>query len=142
MRFAVELGELLDAPEDHLALAAGVAGVDQALDVVARAEAPDQVEPLLLPLAGLDAELLGHDRQLVDRPPAQRRIVVLRRGELEQVAQRERHQVAVALEVFTLMIGEPAERGRDVSRHAGLLRDDQELPHPAPPPRPPRDAKP
>src|SRR6185503_8497822 len=63
------------------------------------------------PLAALDVVLFGHD-------------------ELEQVADRGRKHVAVALEIFAGLL-EAAERARDVGRDRRFFGDDEFLAHAA-----------
>jgi len=129
-----------DLAEDQLALAAGVAGVDEAVHVVALRELLDHADAVRLPLLLLELERLGQDREHVERPALVLVVDLFRLEQLEQVPDREGHDEAIALPV-ALVLGESAQRRRDVARDARLLRDHESLGHRSPhpsgfPPRP------
>ena len=117
-----------DQPEDQLALAPGVAGVDQRVDVLALDQPCQQLEPVRALLDRLEIELGRDDRQVGERPLPALDLVLLRRRDLDQVADRRRQDELVALEVVALL-GEAAQRPRDVGGHGGLLGDDQGFSH-------------
>ena len=83
------LGELVDVREDKFALAPGVAGIDDLVEVLAGQELLQVVEALLGGLDGLQLELLGNDRQHLQPPEAILLLVnVLGHQQLDQVADR------------------------------------------------------
>jgi hypothetical protein len=63
-----------------------------------------------------------------ERPFAALDLVFLRHGQLEQMADGRRQHVVVALEIFALL-GEAAQRARDVLGDGGLLGNDQLFAH-------------
>src|SRR5262249_46034868 len=92
-------GELQDVAEDELALAAGVGGAD---DLLGRAEQPlddGELLPGALVLDELESEVLGHDGQRLQGPALERRVVVLRLLQGDEVAEGPGHLVALALEI-------------------------------------------
>ena len=96
------------APTEGIARAAGVAGVDDLLDVVAPQQLRDDAHLLARPLVAHDEpELVGHDRQIGHAPLLVLGVVLVRLGELHEVADRPRHDVRVGLEV-AVVLGERA----------------------------------
>jgi len=116
--------ELEDLAEDQLALAPGVAGVHDRLDVLAREQLLDRADALRLALLLLQLELPRKDGERVERPALVLGVDVLGREQLDDVAHRERDDAVVRLPV-AVVLGESAQRGDDVARDARLLRDDQ-----------------
>ncbi len=101
-----------DVSEDQLALAPGVAGVDHAVDVLAREQLVDRLELLLrLGVAGAQLELCGDDRQVGHPPFLELLVVLLRVYELDEVADGERDDVLVGLEEG-LLLGETSRGAR------------------------------
>ena len=123
-------GLLVQVGEDQLALATGVAGVDDQLDVVAPELALDHVHLLLRSLVADDQlEMLGHDRQIGHPPLLELVVVFVGVGELHEVADRPRDHVVGALEK-ALAFGE--RTGQDASKVAPdgrLLGDDERFGH-------------
>jgi hypothetical protein len=119
------LGKLIQVGEDQLALASGVAGVDDLGEVGAVEEFLQRVEALLAVLDRFQAELLRHDGQGLQAPETVLFLVdVLRHLELHQVAERVRDDVAIVLVVIAFF-GDFAEGAREISGHRGLLGDDK-----------------
>jgi hypothetical protein len=126
--------ELLDdLAEDQLALAPGVAGVHHGVDVVARQQLLDRPDALALPGLAPVLEPLGEDRQGVQRPALVAGIDLLGREELVEVTDGEGDDVVVALEV-AVVVGEAAQRTRNVPGDARLLGDDEGFGHRSPSP--------
>ena len=91
-----------DVAEDELALAAGVAGVDQVADVLALDQLQQRLQPVLVLLDRLQRKLRRDRRQVRERPLAALDLLVLGHPDLEQVADRRREHVAVALEIVVV----------------------------------------
>ncbi len=121
-------GVLGDEVEDQLALAARVAGVDEAGDVLALDQPRQQLEAVLGLLDRLHREVRRDDRQVGKGPFTALDLEFLGQGELEKVADGRRQDVVVGLEVV-LLLGEAAQRTGDVLRDGRLFRDDQLLAH-------------
>ena len=124
-------GLLVQPGEDQLALAAGVAGVDD------RRRCPCARARLVMTVICLrerssrttSRKRVRHDRQVGHPPLLVLRVVLVGLGELHEVADRPRDDVAVGLEV-ALVLGERAgEHAREVAPHGGLLGDDERLGH-------------
>ena len=123
-------GRLVDVGEDELALAACVAGVDDAIDVGASEELADRGELLLrLRVARLELEGLGDDGQVGHAPLLQPLVVVLGLGELHEVADGPGDDVLLRLEVRLVLLEAARERGREVAADGRLLGDDERLAH-------------
>ena len=124
---------------DQFALAPRIACVDDFDDVVAARQAMDDLELLLgitrtrAELEGLDAVLARNDRQVLDAPLLERGIVVLRLGELDEMADCPRDDVSVALEEAFLLRECSGQRVGEVASHGRLLGHDQGLRHACPP---------
>ena len=125
-------GVLHDQAEDQLALAPGVAGVDQRRDVLAL-DLPDHRRQARLGLVDRrQVEMRRHHRQVGKAPLAALDVVVVGRLDLHQVAHRRGDDVLVVLEMVRALLelaGHGRERAHDVLRHARLLRDDDGLSH-------------
>ena len=107
---------LVQPGEDQLALAPGVARVDDRADVVAPEVARDHRHLLARALVAHDElEAVGHDRQIGHLPLLELRVVLVGLGELHEVADRPRDDVVVGLEVAVLL-GERPGRTRVRSR--------------------------
>ena len=114
--------------EDQLALPPCVAGVDDAIDVVALQQLVDHVQLLLrLGVTRADVEFLRDDREVVHPPLLELLVVVLGRGQLEQVADGVRDDVLVALVELLVRVEAARERVDDVARDGRLFGDDQGL---------------
>jgi hypothetical protein len=126
------LGVLLDQAKDQLALPARVAGVDQLGDVLALDQPDDRVQPGLGLLQRREIEVRRDHRQVGEAPFAALDVELLRRLDLEQVADGGGHEVALALEVLVVLLElarDGRERADDVLRHGWLLGNDQGLGH-------------
>ena len=124
-------GLLVQVGEDQLALAAGVAGVDDLVDVVARELLRDDRHLLLRALVAHDElEAVGHDRQVGHAPLLELGVVLVGLGELHEVADRPRDDVLRALEVaLVLAANGPGQDAREVAPDGRLLGDDERLGH-------------
>ena len=118
-----------DAPEDGLALAVGVAGVDEAVHI----RSADQPHDLPVAVSGtalladLPPPMAGRvHRQRVQAPfPPIPFLVVLGHGELYQMALRPCHEQPAALKPSVLLDGRGAQRLRDGCGDRFLFRDDE-----------------
>src|SRR5271157_3079706 len=119
-RFARAAGQFNDVAEDQLALTAGIGGGDQLIGGAEQATDDRQLlaDPLLV--EGLEPEPLGHERQGLQRPLLQGRVVVLWLLEGDQVAQGPGDLVAPAL-VVTVVPLRGAEAGRQLTGDRRLL---------------------
>ena len=125
-------GILHDQPEDQLALAAGVAGVDQVAHILALDQLDQRVEPALGLVDGCQVEVRRHHRQVGKTPLAALDVVLVGGLDLHQVAHRRADHVAVVLEVVFMLVelaGHGGQRAHDVLGHAGLLGNDEGLAH-------------
>jgi hypothetical protein len=102
---------LVDVGEDQLALAARVARVHDAVDVVALQQLVDHLQLLIrLLVAGAEPELFGDDRQVGHTPLLEALVVVLGVGQLNEVAHREADHGVVRLEVAVVVFKCAGER--------------------------------
>ena len=109
--------ELIEVGEDQLALAPGVTGVDDVIDVLAREQLLERVEALLRILDRLEAEFFRNDRQRLEPPEAVFLLVdVLRHLELHEVTDGGRDDVFVVFVVVALLRNF-AERAREIGRN-------------------------
>ena len=113
-----------DLPEDQLALAPRVAGVDDPIHVLALEQLLDDANALALTLLLLDLEAIRDDRQHIESPPLELLVELLGLQQLEEVAHREAHQIGVALPV-AFLLRESSEGPGDVAGDTGLLGDDE-----------------
>src|SRR5208337_3910441 len=119
-RFARAAGQLNDVAEDQLALTAGIGGGDQLIGGAEQATDDRQLLAGPLLVEGLEPEPLGHERQGLQRPLLQGRVVILWLLEGDQVAQGPGDLVAPAL-VVTVMPLRGAEEGRQLTGDRRLL---------------------
>src|SRR5208337_3287026 len=119
-RFARAADQLSDVAEDQLTLASGIGGGDQLIG--SADQAADDRQLLGGPLLGegLEPEPLGHERQGLQRPLLQGRVVVVRLLQGDEVAQSPGDLVAPAL-VVTVVPLRGAEEGRQFSSDRRLL---------------------
>ena len=119
--------------EDQLALAAGVAGVDDDVDVGALEQLGDHRELLAGALvAHHEPELVRHDRQVGHPPLLVLRVVLVGLGQLDEMPDGPRHDVGRRLQI-ALALGERARQDPgQVAAHGRLLGDDERLPHTVP----------
>ena len=121
---------LLDQAKDQLALAPGVAGVDQARHVLAPRLFDHRVQARLGLVHGFQVEVRRDHRQMGKAPLAAFHVVLLGRLDFDQVADRAGDHVGVALEMLVVLV-ELARHGRegahDVLRDRGFFSNDQGL---------------
>ena len=99
-------------------------------DVVAPEVARDHRHLLARALVAHDElEAVGHDRQVGHLPLLELRVVLVRLGELDEVADRPGDDVIVGLEVAVLLRERARENPREVAPHGRLLGDDERLGH-------------
>jgi hypothetical protein len=123
----LDLGQVVEVGEDQLALAPGVAGVDDQLDLVVRHQLVDGLQLLRRALVvGDELELVRDDRQVGETPLLELRVVGVGLGQADQMADRPGDHVVVADQVrlvLRLREGSRQRRGQ-VARHGRLLCDD------------------
>ena len=122
------LGVLLDEPEDQLALAARVAGVDDVAHVLALGQLDDGIEPRLGFVHRLQVKVGRQHRQIGKAPLAALDVKLFRRLNLDQVANRRRNQPVVTfkiLVVFFKLAGGRRDGAHDVLRNGWLFCDDE-----------------
>ncbi len=115
---------LRDQAEDQLALAPRVACVDQTVDILALDQLRQHLQARLAFRDRIQIEMGRDDGQMREAPFAALDFVFLGRGDFEQVADRRRQHVFVALVVF-VMLGKAAQSTRDVVRDRRLFRNDE-----------------
>ena len=103
-RLLLAAGVLHDQAEDQLALAPGVAGVDELRHVLALDQLDDGVQPRLGLVDRRQVEVRRHHRQVREAPLAALDVVLLRRLDLHQVADRRGDDVALVLEVLGVLL--------------------------------------
>ncbi len=125
-------GVVDDQAKDQLALAPGVAGVDDVADVLAP-DLPDHgIEPGLGLVDRREVEVRRDHRQVREAPLAALDVVGLGGLDLDEVADGRGHDVARVLVVLVVLVelaGHGGQRAHDVLRDAGLLGDDEGLAH-------------
>ena len=121
---------LQDQPEDQLALAARVTGVDDAVDILAADQLYQRVEPALALVDRLQVEVRRDHRQVGEAPLAALGVHAFRRGNLHQVADGRADDVLLVLMELVVLLELAAlggQRPDDVQRDRGLFGDDQRL---------------
>ena len=117
--------ELVEIGEDQLALASGVAGIDDGADVFAGEEFFQRVEAIFGVLDGLEAKFFGNDGQRLQPPEAVFLLVdVLRHFEFHEVAECVRDDKFVVF-VMVACLGNFPEGAREVGRNGRFLGDDE-----------------
>ena len=119
------LRELVDISVDQLALAAGVAGVDDQFDVFAGEQFFKMREALLGGFDGFQAEFLGDDRQHLQAPEAVFLFInVFGHLEFHEMADGRGNHVFI---IFVVVAGfrDFAKGTGEIGRHRRLLRDDE-----------------
>jgi hypothetical protein len=121
---------LVEVGEDELALATGVAGVDDELHVVAL-ELPGDDRHLLLGalVAHDELEAVRHDRQIGHPPLLVLDVVLVGLGELHEMADRPRDDVLGTLQAALLLLEGSGQHAGDVAPDGRLLSDDEGLGH-------------
>ena len=115
-----------DVGEDQFALASGVAGVDDLIDVVANEKLVDHIELLgRFRVARLQLELVGNDRKVVEFPPLQLLVVVLGLGERDEVAYSPGDDVLVGLQIPTMLLESTRQRAGEIGANGRFLSDYQ-----------------
>ena len=126
------LAVLLDQAKDQFALAPRVAGVDQRAHILALDELDDGVEPPLALVDRIQFEVRRNHRQVREAPLAALHLEGFGRLDLQQMLHRRRDDVALALEVFVMLVElahARRERPHDVLGNRGLLGNDQGFGH-------------
>ena len=117
--------ELSKVIENELAFAAGVAGIDDFVDVLARDQFFQVRENVLRLVDRLELEFFRNDRQRLESPEAVFLLVdVLWHEQFRDMADRRGDDVFVVLEVVAFL-RDFAERAREVRGDAGFLGDDE-----------------
>ena len=119
---------LHDVAEDEFALAAGVARIDDAGDVLALDQPREEFEAILALLDRLQVKMRRDNGQVRERPFAALHLEALGGRELEQVTDCGRQDVLRVL-VVVAMAREAAERARDVVRDRRFFGDDKLFAH-------------
>ncbi len=128
----VNLQVVQDLAKDQLALAAGVAGVDHARDVLAVEQFLECRQAGRVALLGLEFEGGGKDRQILELPLPVAGVDFVGILELDQVAHGPGNHPGLALQVF-LVVFKAAQGLGDIAGHAGFLGNDQGLGQQGPP---------
>ena len=116
---------MVEIGEDQLALASGVAGIDDGADVFAGEEFFQRVEAIFGVLDGLEAKFFGNDGQRLQPPEAVFLLVdVLRHFEFHEVAECVRDDKFVVF-VMVACLGNFPEGAREVGRNGRFLGDDK-----------------
>ena len=122
------LGVLGDVAEDEFALTAGVAGIDQCIDILALDELLQGLELGLGFLAGLEVEVRRNDRQSVETPLALFGLEGLRSADFEQVTDGRGDDGVVPFEVVIDPF-EPTKGFGDVRGDGRFFGDDEGFSH-------------
>ena len=114
---------LHDQAENQFTLTTSIASIDQGADIFALDQAGQQLKPVF----GLDdwpqRKLLRYHRQIGKRPLTALDLVLLGRGNFEQMADRRRQHILLALEVIALA-RKAAQRPRDIGSNGRLFSND------------------
>ena len=130
------LRQLAEVGENQFAFAAGVAGVDDFVDVFARDQLLERGEFAFRILARFELKFFRDDRQGLEPPEAVFLFVdVLRHEELDDMADGGGDDILVVLEVVAVL-GDFAERARDVRGDARFFGNDEGFGHEGMPTRP------
>ena len=121
-------GVLNDVAEDQFPLAPGVTRVDELIDILALEELLQRLELVHALLARIQIEVRRNDGKIGQTPLALLGLEGLRARDFEQVPDRRRDDVLVALVVVVLPF-QPAQRLRDVRRDRGFLCDNKRFAH-------------
>jgi hypothetical protein len=126
----VDARRLVDQLEDQLALAPGVAGVDDHVHVLALHRAMQNAELLHGPIAArLVLRRFRDDRQILELPALVLGVVFVGLELLHEVPRSGAHDELVALEQVAVLLERTRERTDDVTLDARLLTDNQSLAH-------------
>jgi hypothetical protein len=116
---------LIEVGEDQLALASGVAGIDDGADVFAGEEFFQRVEAIFGVLDGLEAKFLGNDGEGLQPLEAVFLLIyILRHCQLHEVAECVRYDKLVVF-VMVACLGNFPEGAREVGRNGRFLGDDK-----------------
>ena len=114
--------------KDQLALAAGVAGVDNPVNILACVQFLDEFELRFILLYRFEFKVLGNHREVGERPLPPLDFNAFRGNQFEHVTDGRRHDVGRPLEEVFIVL-KPTERLGDVAGHRGFLGNDQRLAH-------------
>ena len=112
--------------EDQLAFSAGVASVDDSINILTRVEFLDQFELRFILLDRFQFKVIGKHREVGERPLPALDFDPFGRNQFEHVTDRRRHDVVRPFEEVFLVL-KPTERPGDVAGHRGFLGNDQGL---------------
>ncbi len=121
-------GVLRDQAENQLAFAPGVAGVDQVGDVLALDQLVEDLQARFGLVDRVQREVRRNHRQVREGPFAALDVVFFGHRDFEQMADGRREDVFVGFEVL-IVLGEAAERLRDIVRDGRLLGNDERFCH-------------
>ena len=121
-------GKLDDVVENELALAAGVAGVDDFGDIGSLEEAFEEIQARRGFFYRLEIEVVGNDRKAGEAPLAPFFIHLIREAEFDEVANRGGDDVLVVFEIV-ILAGELAESFGEIAGDGWLFGYDQGLGH-------------
>ncbi len=119
---------LRDQAENQLAFSPGVTGVDQCRDILALDQLVEHLEARLGLGDRVQREVRRNHRQMSESPFAALDVVLFRNGDFQQMADRGGQDVFVGFKVL-IVLGEAAERLRDVVRDRWFLSNDEGLAH-------------
>ena len=121
-------GVLLNQAEDQLALAPGVAGIDDLGDVFAFGQLDHRVQARLGFVHGFELKVRRNDRQVGKTPFAALDVKLFGRLNLHQVTHRAGDDVGVAFKVLVMLFElarRRRERTHDVLGYRGLFSNHQ-----------------
>jgi len=117
-----------DVAENEFAFAAGVAGVDDLLDVGAGQEFFQDAQLVLSLLPRDESEMVGKDRKILEGPLAADHFEAVGLLDLEEMAHRMRDDHVIAF-VVAFFFFEFAEGLGEIAGHAGFFRNDEGFGH-------------
>ena len=121
-------GVLDDVAEDQFSFAAGVAGVDQLIDVFPLDQSGQDPQPAFGLLDGPEIEMRWNHRKTFEGPFATHGFDALGCDELEQMTDGGRHYELIVLVKIVLLL-EASECLGDIASNGRLLCNDQGLAH-------------
>ena len=119
----VGFGVLRNVAKNQLALAARVASIDQADNILALDQAVEQLQAVGGLLDRIQGEMRRNHRQVGERPFATLDLVFFWNSQFEQMANGRREDVVLALEMIAFL-GEAAQRLGDVVGDGRFFSDD------------------
>ena len=114
-----------DVAKNQLPLAPGVAGIHEAVDVVALNQAQQHPQPRLALGDRLEVKMRGDVRQLVESPFAALDVLIGRHDNRQQMAHGRGNHVVVVLEKVLRLVARRLEHTGDIGRDRRFLCDDK-----------------